>query len=185
VLRHEVVSVLLLVWINASLRSVDVAFAILSNRLWLLDVESILLNITILILDFSSVINCDMFIGVLLVHFRQMLLSKIKNLVSDVTNVPFFWSLFNFITNYRVLLKDFFQQELLFKLHGLHILFSSVDKLTLFIEADVVIANVRILIKLDRRISWILTRSLDHAIVSNCYSSFLDEIHVCDFIFFI
>jgi hypothetical protein len=106
-------------------------------------------------------------------------------LVSDVANVPFFRSLFDLVTDNGVFLEDFFQQELLFKLHGFHILFGGVDELALFVEADVVIANVRVLIELDRRVSRVLTRSLDHAVVTNGYSSFLDEIHVCDLIFFI
>jgi hypothetical protein len=77
VFRHEVVGVLLLVWINTSLGSVDVAFAILSIRLRLLNVKSILLNIAILFLIFSSVVDCDVFVRVLLVYLRQMLLSQI------------------------------------------------------------------------------------------------------------
>ena len=107
ILRIEVVR-LLLGWINTTFRSVDMAFSILSTWLLLLNVKSILLDITILILNFSSVINCDMFVRVLLVHFRQMFLSKVQDLVSDVANVPFFRSLFYFIADNWVLFEDFF-----------------------------------------------------------------------------
>ena len=100
---------LLLSRIDTSFRSVDVAFAILSTWLLLLNVKSILLDITILILNFSSIINCDMFVWVLLVHFSQMFLSKVQDLVSDVANVSFFRSLFYFIADYWVLFENFFQ----------------------------------------------------------------------------
>lgn len=71
---QEIVGVLLLVWVNASFRSVNVALSILSNWLRLLNVESVLLDF-LLILLLSSVINCDVFVRVLFVHLSQMLLS--------------------------------------------------------------------------------------------------------------
>ena len=186
VLWHEITSVLLLVWVDASLRRVDMALTFLSNWISrLLNIKSILLNLTLLILVFPSVVNCDVFVGVLFVYFSQMLLSKVKDLISDVTNVSFFRSLFNLGTDDRVLFEDFLQQELLLQLHGFDILFGCVNEFTFLVEANIVITNVGILVKLNWRICWVLTRCLDHAVVSDCYSSLLNEIHVRDFIFFI
>ena len=184
-LWHEIVCVLLLVWIDASFRSIDVALSVLSNWILLFNVKSVLLNLTLLILIFSSVINCDVFVRILFVHFSQMLLSKFQDLVTNVSNISFFRSFFDFKTNHWILFKDFFKQELFLKLHCFHILFSGVDEFTFFVEANIVITNIRILMKFNWRICRVLTRCLDHTIVSDGYSSFLDEIHVRNLIFFI
>jgi hypothetical protein len=81
-------------------------------------------------------------VRVLLVNFGQMLLSKVQDLVSDVTNISFFRSFLDLRTDDWVLLEDFLQQELFLELHGFHILFGSIDELTLFVEANIVITNI-------------------------------------------
>lgn len=131
--------------------------AISRTRTLLLNVEGVLLHFTLLVLDFSPVVNGDVFVRVLLVYLGQMLLSQVQDLVSDVSNVSFFGSLFDLVADHGILFEDFLEQELFFKLHGFHILLGGVDKFTFFVEANVVIAYVGVLMELNGRIRWILT----------------------------
>ena len=177
---HKIICSLLLIWSNASLWSIKMTLMIHN----ILFIEIMLLNL-IVVNVVPYVRDIDVFVWVLFINFHQMLLSPLKNLISDISDVPLFWSLLYLITYQRVFLKNSLKQELFFKLHGLYILLSCINEFTFFIEANIVVTDVRILVQLYWRIGLFLGRGLDHAIIADGNDSFLDEIHMGYFIFFI
>lgn len=145
------------------------------SRRWLL----------VILLSFLIVDDIDLLIRSLLVDIVYMPLSLIQQDLSNIVLVSLFRR-FLYLHGYLwVFREDLSQQKLLFKLHGHYVFNRHIYELAFFVKADIVVADVRILLELNGNPKLILAEALRHQVISNTNYAFLDEIHMCNLIFFV
>ena len=136
-------------------------------------------------LIFWFINNIDLFVRVLMVHIQDVLLPFVEKDFSDIVDVSSLRLFLDFDRNFWILGKDVSNEELLFKLHGHNIFTRHVNELTFFIKAHIIVTYIRELLQLNGNLKLVLTQSLSHKVVSNANFSFLDKVHMRNFIFFI
>ena len=98
---------------------------------------------------------------------------------------PNFRSISNFDSYQRILGEYDLKQELFGEGNALDVLLGHVDELRLLVTTDIVIADVGVGFALDAKLVLLLGDTLSHEVVSDSHNTFLDKIHVSDFVLFI
>jgi hypothetical protein len=122
----------------------------------------------------------------LLVDLHDVLLALLHENLSDIKLVSQVSTLLDLVSNMRILREYLFLEELLLERVGADLVNGHVDELRLLIEADIVIANERMLLEFDAKVVLLLLReTLSHKIVTNSDLAFKDEVHIRHLIFLV
>ena len=133
----------------------------------------------------ALILNVECFISTLDIDLFHVLESLVHQHILNVLHVPVLGTFHNFTCNFWVLFEDFTSKEPLAQRNCLNISSCKVDELWLLVEADIVSAYLWVLLALNANNELLLAESLGHHVVSNSDHSLLDEVHICNFIFFV
>lgn len=130
--------------------------------------------------------NVYLFVWTLLVDLHNVLLSLLHEDTADVPHVSQLGSLFDLVCDMWIIREDLLLKELLWKRVGINFVDGHVDEFRLLVKANVVVANERMLFKLNAEmVRLVLGQPLSHQVVTNTNFTLQKEIHIRHFIFLV
>ena len=139
----------------------------------------------LLIIELVPLNNGDLLEGTLAVNLQDVRLSFLHELFTNVGHVSLFGTISDLYRNQWILREDVFEDELLGQCNTLDILLCHVDELGFLVAANIIITNIGVGFAFDSQLVLLLRYTLRHKVVADTHNSFLDEVHVGDFMLLI
>lgn len=137
------------------------------------------------IVELVSLNDGNLLEGTLAVDLQNVRLTFFHELFANIGHVSLFGTVSNLDSDQGILRKDNFQEVLLGECDTLNILLSHIDELRFLVAAHIVVTNIGVSFALDSQLVLLLRYTLSHQVVTDSNNSFLDEIHIGDFMLLI